>query len=246
MEKVRARGLHRWARKSIREVRKWVWTSVNFPRRSQYVRNIVSFHFSFFSEENHPARAGFEAALEILGGRPAAVVETGTSAWGADSTRLWAKYVNVFGGELYSVDLRPEPAAQLGNLGDRCTLVVDDSVNFLNGIGPSLPVDLVQLVYLDSFDVDWFNPKPSAIHGFNEWEAVQRFARAGTVVIVDDTPLNSGAAPWLTEEARASIDEFVLSTGLPPGKGSLVFRDIQESTSWRVIFHQYNLVAVRV
>ena len=59
-------------------------------------------------------------------------VETGTSAWGTDSTRLWDNYVTHYGGSFHSVDIRSEPARRLkGQVGKRTRLVTSDSVNFL-------------------------------------------------------------------------------------------------------------------
>ena len=78
---------------------------------------------------------GFRLALRLLAGRPARIVETGTSAWGVDSTLLFDSYVRHFGGRFDSVDLRALPSDRLRPVvGPATHLHVGDSVEFLSGL----------------------------------------------------------------------------------------------------------------
>jgi hypothetical protein len=133
-------------------------------------QDIVTNHFKFWSSLDHPNRKAFSIVIEELNGAPANIVETGTSAWGTDSTRLWDNYVNHYGGSFQSVDIRSEPARRLkGQVGKRTRLVVSDSINFLKN---ELPGGHIDVFFLDSWDVDWTNPLESAIHGLKEFQAI--------------------------------------------------------------------------
>lgn len=208
------------------------------PNKELSTTQIVEQHFSLFSSPSHVALRGFQTALESLAGEPARILETGTSAWGADSTVLWAKYVNSFGGQLISVDIRPEPRQRLGNLGARVELEVDDSVAFIQKYALSSESSPFNLVYLDSFDVDWNNPSLAAEHCWAEWEAIQSLVADGTVVVIDDTPKELSHVSWASSE----VQEAVRNPAEVIGKGALVYDFVRENASWEVLHHSYNLV----
>ena len=77
----------------------------------------MSGHYRLFSDPDHHTKPGILRVVQELGRKPAHILETGSSAWGSDSTRLWSKYVQVFGGTVWSVDLREQPRQKLGDLG---------------------------------------------------------------------------------------------------------------------------------
>jgi hypothetical protein len=129
--------------------------------------------------------------LDELKGKPLHVVETGTSAWGLDSTRLWDTYINSFGGEVYSVDIREEAGLKLiekgGKLSPHTHLYVGDSVPWLKQIGSTIgraherekekmtekeAKESIDVWFLDSCDVDWNEPDSAAFHGFAELMAI--------------------------------------------------------------------------
>jgi hypothetical protein len=88
----------------------------NYRYQKLHVSNIedlIQNHFSTWSEPDHLNRQIFYLALSALAGAPARIIETGTSAWGTDSTRLWDSYIRKFGGSFTSVDIRPEASQRL-------------------------------------------------------------------------------------------------------------------------------------
>ena len=193
-------------------------------------------HFRIWSHPNHPNRIAFKLALEQLGGRPAVILETGTSAWGTDSTRLWARYVQKFGGELWSVDLREEPKLRLtGQLRGKVQCVVGDSVEFLQ----AAEFPKANLYFLDSWDVDWSDPMPSALHGLKEFKEIQKYLSPGDIVIIDDTPKSS--VFWSASNEDGAI-KFKNEFGVMPGKGALVLKEIEGDSMYEVIFHEYAIV----
>ena len=76
---------------------------------------LVGSHLLRSGSPLHPNKAIFIRTLSEFGHLPLQVVETGTSAWGADSTRLWDEYVRIAGGLVLTVDIRPDPSLLLQN-----------------------------------------------------------------------------------------------------------------------------------
>ena len=205
-----------------------------FPVNS--IEKLVFRHFRFWSHLNHPNVGAFLRVLGELGGKPAVIVETGTSAWGTDSTRLWARYVQKFGGELWSVDLRREASQRMrGQLKGNVHLVVGDSVEFLHGA----KYPKADLYFLDSWDVDWSDPDPAAHHGYKEFQAIQNSLRIGDIVIIDDTPRDYN---FLPNSIIANLEDGRLKTDPMPGKGALVFQEIQSDAKYKILYHEYSLV----
>lgn len=208
------------------------------PIRFRSSDALCAWHFWLFSSPGHLNRAGLALALRCLAHQPARILETGTSAWGTDSTRLWSAYVRRFGGELWSVDLRPDAAERLGYLGPRVHLVTGDSVEFISDLARS-NADPFVLVYLDSWDVDWQDPLPAARHGLREWHALQPLLTGGSVIVVDDTPATIARVP---DQGVAEAFRFQEEFGVLPGKGALILRDIRDRPDLEVLHHDYNLV----
>lgn len=100
-------------------------------KRPKYstVSEIISNHFGFFTVEDHPNKETMALALKLLNNKEAVIVETGSSAWGTNSTLLFDSYVNSFGGNLNSVDLRLQPSISLREKCSNHTILhCDDSV----------------------------------------------------------------------------------------------------------------------
>ena len=232
-----AKRLNRFAR----ALRQKTWLLLP-PTPDITPEKLVDKHFRLFSEPSHVCREGFGVALDHLAGRAASILETGTSAWGTDSTRLWSKYVNTFGGRLWSVDIREDPSRRLGRLGSRVELVVGDSVQFIRSFAMQNKGLTLDLIYFDSFDVDWSDSGPAARHGWAEWQAVQPLVGVGTIVIIDDTPRGPDEMPEVSRAVMSSVRRFIQTEGSPPGKGALIFDFVSRSDEWEILHHSYNLV----
>jgi hypothetical protein len=199
--------------------------------------DIVTNHFKYWSSLDHPNRKAFEIVIGEINGSAANIVETGTSAWGTDSTRLWDKYVTHYGGSFQSVDIRSEPAKRLkGQIGKRSRLVVSDSIDFLNN---DLPDEHIDVFFLDSWDVDWFNPLDSAMHGYKEFKAIVHRLKNGSILFVDDTPISQ---EWLPDEFRESAQKFKNEHGVFPGKGALIVRELMSDPNVQFLNHEYSVV----
>ena len=201
------------------------------------IEQLVSNHFKTWSTEDHVNRPIFECALSELNQKPVLIIETGTSAWGTDSTRIWDSYIRKFGGKFITIDIRPEPSRNLiAQLSKNSMCYVGDSVVILSKLS-ELSADLY---YLDSYDLDLNNPFPSASHGLNEFVAIEKNLKPGSLILVDDTPSNLRleSMPELPIGSRIFIEKY----GINPGKGAFILQYLEKRMKYEILFHDYALL----
>lgn len=188
------------------------------------VADLCDDHFRLRSSEDHINRESMTYALSLLEGRPARIVETGVSCRGTDSTRLLDSYVRSFGGTFESADIDPEVVGNVQNdLGERSEVVCEDSVSFLDRLARDDSREAVDFVYLDSYDVDFSDPMPAALHCLDEFRAIAPKLRKGSIVLIDDSPGNDELIPV---EIRAAALDAARRHGSLPGKGMLVEQEL--------------------
>ena len=162
------------------------------------------------------------------------IVETGCSTHqGTKSTTLWDMFVNKFGGNVYSVDLDNVAVVNANKMTSDKTLVTcSDSVKYLKTF--TQPIDLL---YLDSYDVDFSNPLPSAQHHLNEFNAVKHLLHKGSIVLIDDTPIS---ANWYDNACSIPENDSRKLNFNPnmSGKGSLVNIELEKMNATKIL-HQY-------
>jgi hypothetical protein len=216
-------------------------TSKKSPEFSD-LDELITSHFKHYSESTHICRPTLTEALKRLEGRAATIVETGSSAWGTNSSLLFDAYVNKYGGTFETVDIRVAPSAVLQNLcSPRTTLYRDDSVSFLKKWGDINPNKKIDLLYLDSWDVNWQNPNPSALHGLAELLAIFENLKEGSLLLVDDTPIDGSC--FLS--AQVQIDDFndyQKAYTFTPGKGALIKLILNKIGRGQQIAHGYQLL----
>jgi hypothetical protein len=209
--------------------------------RYESLEQLIDDHFRKYSDSNHPCRRTFATALEKLGRKPAVIIETGSSAWGTNSSLLFDSYVNSYGGFFSSVDLRAEPMFTLRSAcTHRSEFSCDDSIHFLQQfVSQNTPP---ALVYLDSWDVDWANPLASAMHGFYEFLILLPLLRNGSLLLVDDTPLNIDVMRNVQPKHVEEFDRFTKAYGFTPGKGTLIKSFLAKHSIGEEIKHDYQLL----
>lgn len=108
--------------------------------------------------------------------------------WAGDgqSTLIWDRYSRYHDCHASTVDLDPEAIDLTKKLCPRIGVVVGDSVAVL--AEPGLSIDLL---YLDSFDLDMQNPGPAAMHCLFEFCAARPRLHSGSIVFIDDTPMTA-------------------------------------------------------
>lgn len=122
------------------------------------------------------------------------VVETGCARqkdnWVGDgqSTLIWGAYTKFVRGSSTSIDIDPEAIkiARESILEKQfyVTFVEGDSVKELAKL-----TNTVDLLYLDSYDVDMAAPETAAMHCLFEFCSAKPFLKSGSIVFIDDSPI---------------------------------------------------------
>lgn len=202
-------------------------------KRVDFPEELVERHFKSWSDINHVNFSLFKIIVRELAGRPAFILETGTSAYGTDSTRFWNSYIKKFGGKVISVDIRKDAGILLKyNLSKKTELVTSDSVEYLQ----NHHFGYVDLYYFDSADVNWASPEFSMNHGLAELLAVVDKLEAGQIVVFDDTPKSE---LYVENHLKHFVLEFFEKNGFFPGKGSLAQKILEEKFDLKVLHHEY-------
>ena len=204
--------------------------------------SMIESHFAMHSAKTHPCRSTISLALNMLNNEPATILETGSSAWGINSSLLFDDYVNSFGGSFHSVDIRSEPMRRLvKQTTGRSCFARDDSVNFLRNFIQE--VHNIDLVYLDSWDVDWHAPLASAVHGFTEFLIVLPVLKKNAgLLLIDDTPRDSSILHQVGNSPGPLFEKFYQTYNFYPGKGGLVKYYLETNRVGKKIEHEYQLL----
>jgi hypothetical protein len=160
--------------------------------------------WNFFDSFAYPQLAHraetFKLAFQHLTNlqRPVCIVETGcvrnqgTYAGEGQSTVLFDKFSECVPGTLvHTVDINPESTDMCKSLvSSRVQVHTMDSVQFLkNKCRPLIaPYQHIDLLYLDSYDVDFDNPHDSAMHHMKELLAASPLISQNTLILLDDSP----------------------------------------------------------
>lgn len=203
--------------------------------------DLVQAHYRRYSKSSHVTRSGFDILASQLDGSPLEIIETGTAAHGIASTLLFDHICQTYGGTVTSIDIRLEPSVVASRTTKKTDYIVKDSVVALQEVFAErveFPHRLV--IYLDSMDVDWNDPKPSSDHGFEEFMVFGNLVPSGTLCLIDDTPKTLENVPSeVLESARSALRR----TGILPGKGSKILSQL--SDDWIVLHHEYNLLLLK-
>ena len=151
--------------------------------------------------------------------RPVFVVETGcvrnVGTWAEEgqSTILFDHFVSQLPGSvMHSVDLDPQATALCKSLvSSTVQLHTGDSVAFLRALArnPLPGFRYIDVLYLDSLDIDFANPHPSALHHMKELVAISTLIGPQTLVVVDDSPLE--ASYFLSSKSLTFVSKPVIS-----------------------------------
>jgi hypothetical protein len=133
------------------------------------------------------------------------------------STILWDKFINVFNGKVYSVDINPSTLEfAKKNVSNKTFLFCEDSVSFLHKLSLEESLEKIDLLYLDSFDLDWNNPHPSSFHHVKEFLAIKSKIEKDCLVFIDDNNKNTGKGKYVDEfmsniKKKKLIDEYQIA-----------------------------------
>ena len=175
--------------------------------KMDYVMSGINEFWRFFDAEAAPKlelrEKTFRRIFEYLDTfeGPISIVETGCvrvgDNWGGDgqSTILFDRYISFRDSlsECHTVDINERAVSLCKKLvSDRVKVIQDDSVHFLSVLSKRFleAKQTVNLVYLDSFDLNWTHWYPSAIHHLKELAAIIKCFDSRTLLAVDDCLLN--------------------------------------------------------
>jgi predicted O-methyltransferase YrrM len=135
----------------------------------------------------------FRAVIrEAVSRKVKSIVETGSMRkegnWDGDgqSTIIWADYIKWHTGSFVTIDIDQDAIDLVRKLVPENGSIVSDSVVELVKPGP-----VIDLLYLDSFDLDMTNVGPAAMHCMFEFCAARPRLRSGSIVFIDDTPVGA-------------------------------------------------------
>ena len=211
--------------------------------RSKFKNLDELFENHFQNIKDHPCKQSVYNALKIYYPNPLNIIETGSSAWGMNSTVLFDSYVNSFGGSFNSVDIRSEPMFELQKKCSLNTIIhCDDSINFLKKF--HVKFNFKNLIYLDSIDVNWKNPISSMKHGLKEFLTISDKLQKGDLILIDDTPKNEEILKKVQGEEKLQQFVEMKKKNIIGGKGSLVidFLEKQGNKKFKVIEHEYQIL----
>jgi len=160
-------------------------------------------------------------------------VETGCSAHGTKSTLLWDKFVNFYDGSVSSVDLNENAVNNTNSLiSSKSKVFHSNSLDYLPKVD-----SLIDFLYLDSYDVDFLNPLPSAVHHLEEFNRVKHLLHKNSIILIDDTPVSPD---WLDDGQNSPIYSTLKRQFNPnmAGKGSLVNLELEKMGATKIL-HQY-------
>ena len=190
--------------------------------------------------------------FEVVEG-PINIIETGASQSWDDGMMgvIFAKIAKLTGGQMWVVDIDQNAIdnskAAFDELGlDFINYHVGDSVEFLQNFE-----ERVDLIHLDSWDLNLKDPFPSAFHGWREFEAIKDKLEPGAVIIVDDNYSEGTWVSWqlivdgvyTNESERIDINYPCIGKGTHikywaemPGTGwDLINSNIPSGRSFKVI-----------
>lgn len=200
-------------------------------------------NYDMFSKTGTPKHLNYLTFKELFKNmceiKEPVIIETGIASSGTSSTYLFNEYIKKYGGRFFSVDTNRNLVDQhQGNMCPGTSLVCDNSVKFLNDWVKINKEKKVDVVYLDSYDLDWYNYQPSAMHGLYEYIALIPSLQTGSLLLIDDTPKNPY---WLDSRGKLydDMNDFYNKNNFLPGKGMYVL-DVNNRAD--ILLHQYQVL----
>lgn len=173
---------------------------------------------------------GFDVIFRLLLNKKTSnfnVIETGTlrnpGNWmDGQSARLFTEFVDLYSGQVRSVDIDPEAcnSARNGITSKNFSVTTSDSVAWLATL---TDLDQVDLFYLDSYDVDWNDDTLSADHHLKEFQIIEPHIKPGAVVVIDDN------SRWVNNNRRT-------------GKGRAVVEYLEFTRKQLPIYDEYQII----
>lgn len=169
------------------------------------------------------------------------VLETGASSNYNDGLfGLFLGYVaKKTNGKMISVDISEKNADLSKKIFNKVipelnySVNVNDSITFIREME-----EVPNLVHLDSYDFNLFDILPSALHGWEEFKAIESKMVKGSIIIIDDNYPKGTHMQWVYNDGRVKTTtvEYPMI-----GKGSHVYQHVlHNNTDWKLIGNHYD------
>lgn len=166
------------------------------------------------------------------------ILESGIASCGTNSTYLFNEYVRKYGGFFWSVDINKSLVdLHKPNMCPATELICNDSVAFFKDW--SKTHNVANVIYLDSYDLDFYNPQASGNHGLAEYKSLIPVIKKDTLLLIDDTPIDPY---WLDNRDilyNNMCKYYVNNNNKLPGKGMFVLDQI---TNAEKLMHNYQVL----
>ena len=142
------------------------------------------------------------------------IVETGClrkeDNWAGDgqSTLIWDAYRRFSLGDFTSIDISEEAISLIRKLCPDSTSICGDSVEALNR-----HIGAIDLLYLDSFDLDTSNEHPAALHCLFEFCAARPHLHPGSILFIDDSPMGQD---WIVAGKGRYVAQYMKQLAVNP------------------------------
>lgn len=163
---------------------------------NEFWQYFESFAYPQLSHRGDTFKLAFQHLSNLQ--RPVCIVETGcvrnkgTFGGEGQSTVLFDKFSECVPGSLvHSVDISEESTNMCKSIvSSRVQVHTMDSVQFLKNKCRNLiaPYQQIDLLYLDSYDVNFDEPHDSAMHHMKELLAASPLISSNTLILLDDSP----------------------------------------------------------
>lgn len=176
--------------------------------------------------------------------KPISVVETGTmwNSLGDDQgafTMIFADLIkNYTGGKIITIDISEQHMnlckENTKNFSDVIEYVVSDSVEYLSNLSKGF-VKKIDLLYLDSFDLDMTDPLPSQIHHLRELSSIYHNLSKNVSIAVDDNLMPNCWIEWFVQNKHLGQEKMIINSyDKILGKGTLVDRFLLDNGWYRL------------
>jgi hypothetical protein len=169
------------------------------------------------------------------------VLETGSSSSYDDGLfGLFLGYLSKkTNGKMISVDISPQISQTSKQIFNQVISDLDYSVNV--GDSVSFLKDLEEvpnLVHLDSWDLNLFDIFPSALHGWEEFKAIEQKMPKGSIIIIDDNFPKNTNLRWVYTDGRVSEMKVIYPM---IGKGTHIYQHVLANNSeWKLLGTHYD------
>tara|TARA_Y200000002_G_scaffold300667_1_gene255702 strand:- start:99 stop:824 length:726 start_codon:yes stop_codon:yes gene_type:complete len=220
---------------------------IRYKSNEYFVKNykdLIDNHFKFKAEYGEMNKELFELSIGNFKNKAINIFETGSSAnWGANSSILFDSYISKFGGKFITVDIRSEANKYLNSIFSKGSLSFqEDSLKFIENFDQEFFNNL-NLIYLDSYDLDINNPQPSMEHCLNEFILLDKRIRKGCLVAIDDTPNLKAFEKYMNHHFKD--DNSIESYGFIPGKGTLILQN-EIMKNYEIVYQYYALLLCKI